>query len=251
MSMSKAPRYRKAPFGQPGKRGAILSPHRFCVPCLARLGAARRRAEKLFGIHQGTLKRYGFSAMDRRQVARRAQRARFESSRGAPSDTMVLRVQRETFEQESAAAKRHEVFWFKHRECVAWVYRSNAKRQWANRKSDPAFTIKKAMRRRAFRFLRNLIKGTRTSSLLGCTPQQFKAWIESHFQHGMNWGNRGEWEIDHVRPCASFDLTDKAQVAECFHYTNTRPLWRSENRSKSSHWNGVLHGRKRGRHRLA
>ena len=29
----------------------------------------------------------------------------------------------------------------------------------------------------------------------------------------MSWGNHGEiWEIDHIKPCASFDLTDKKLV---------------------------------------
>jgi len=67
--------------------------------------------------------------------------------------------------------------------------------------------------------------------LLGCSPVELKAHFESLFLPGMSWGNRGinGWEIDHIKPCASFDLTDPAQQALCFHYTNLRPLWRFDN----------------------
>ena len=51
----------------------------------------------------------------------------------------------------------------------------------------------------------------------------------------MNWDNYGiVWEIDHIKPCDSFDLTNDEQQKQCFHYKNTRPLLISENRSKGS-----------------
>ena len=42
--------------------------------------------------------------------------------------------------------------------------------------------------------------------------------------------------LDHIRPCASFDLTDEAQQRECFHYTNLQPLWATDNMQKSDKW---------------
>ena len=51
----------------------------------------------------------------------------------------------------------------------------------------------------------------------------------------MNWSNHGSyWEIDHIIPCDSFDLTDIEQQKQCFHYTNLQPLTVSENRSKKN-----------------
>lgn len=38
------------------------------------------------------------------------------------------------------------------------------------------------------------------------------------------------WDIDHIRPIASFNLRDTDQVRQCFHYTNLQPLWIVENR---------------------
>ena len=48
--------------------------------------------------------------------------------------------------------------------------------------------------------------------------------------------NYGEWEIDHIRPICSFDLTDMEQMKQCFHYTNMQPLWRVDNQSKGMSW---------------
>jgi hypothetical protein len=50
-------------------------------------------------------------------------------------------------------------------------------------------------------------------------------------------GNPAEWHIDHVRPLASFDLTDPAQFAAAFAPTNHQWLTADENRKK-----GAKHG---------
>ena len=49
----------------------------------------------------------------------------------------------------------------------------------------------------------------------------------------MSWSNHGKvWEIDHIKPCASFNLSNFEQQKQCFHYTNLQPLTIFENRSK-------------------
>lgn len=50
-----------------------------------------------------------------------------------------------------------------------------------------------------------------------------------------NWSLNG-WHIDHIRPVSSFDLSDHAQVKECFHYSNLQPLWAIDNLKKSDSW---------------
>ena len=35
--------------------------------------------------------------------------------------------------------------------------------------------------------------------------------------------------IDHIKPCFSFDLSIPSQQEECFHYSNQRPLWKTDN----------------------
>jgi hypothetical protein len=68
--------------------------------------------------------------------------------------------------------------------------------------------------------------------LVGCTLVALKEHLEKQFKEGMSWENYGKWEIDHIRPIASYDLTSIEQQKECFHYTNLQPLWAIDNRKK-------------------
>jgi len=86
-----------------------------------------------------------------------------------------------------------------------------------------------------------LIGKSRTAyalSLLGCSMQELQTHIESKWKNGMTWSNYGwsGWVIDHIRPCASFDLNDAEQQKECFHYKNLQPLWAKENDKKSDNY---------------
>ena len=71
-----------------------------------------------------------------------------------------------------------------------------------------------------------------TLKLIGSSVPFVRKWIESKFVDGMTWDNHGEWHIDHIRPCASFDLTDPDQQKECFNYKNLQPLWAKDNLTK-------------------
>jgi hypothetical protein len=81
-------------------------------------------------------------------------------------------------------------------------------------------------------------KGRHTEEYIGCTFEELKAHLEKQFLPGMTWENRRLWQIDHIRPCASFDLTQMAAQRSCFHYTNLRPMWASENNKKRAQWDG-------------
>jgi hypothetical protein len=48
----------------------------------------------------------------------------------------------------------------------------------------------------------------------------------------MSWSNYGKWHVDHIKSCASFDLSKEDEQRKCFHYTNLQPLWAEENLSK-------------------
>ena len=71
--------------------------------------------------------------------------------------------------------------------------------------------------------------------LLGCSIDELKLHIESKFVNGMNWDKvmNGEIHIDHIKPCAAFDLSIPNQQIKCFHYSNLHPLWAADNFKKS------------------
>ncbi len=79
-------------------------------------------------------------------------------------------------------------------------------------------------------------KSNHTMTLLGTTLEGLKAHIESLFLPGMSWANRNLWHIDHVRPCAAFDLRDQSQQRACFHFSNLQPLWKLDNLRKADKW---------------
>ena len=79
----------------------------------------------------------------------------------------------------------------------------------------------------------SLLKNGRTIKYLGCTSKFFKDWIEFKLYGIMKFNNYGNiWHLDHVKPCASFDLSKESDIKECFNWKNIRPCLASENYSK-------------------
>jgi hypothetical protein len=101
------------------------------------------------------------------------------------------------------------------------------------------FKIKDNMRRRIRTALKkdNGKKTQRTMKLVGCTVEELKQHIEKQFKPGMSWKKRHLFHIDHIIPCASFDLTKLSQQKKCFHYTNLQPLWAIDNIKKGAKLN--------------
>lgn len=120
------------------------------------------------------------------------------------------------------------------------VVRKQSERDRTRAATDPAFKCKKMLRNRIVEVLKrqNVVKYQRTAELIGCDREFLRRWIESKFTDGMTWRNHGfnGWHIDHIRPCASFDLTDREQQKQCFHYSNLQPLWAKQNQSKGCHY---------------
>lgn len=81
-------------------------------------------------------------------------------------------------------------------------------------------------------------KSASSERLLGCTMEEFRAHVARQFLDGMAWANYGDWHLDHVRPCASFDLTTEEGRLACMNFTNWRPLWSEDNLRKGSLWRG-------------
>jgi len=98
-------------------------------------------------------------------------------------------------------------------------------------KVDINFRLSENLRGRIYHALKRNLKSAKTQELLGCTIPELKRHLEKKFKQGMNWENWGlyGWHIDHIKPCYSFDLSNKKEQQKCFHYKNLRPLWAEEN----------------------
>jgi len=91
-------------------------------------------------------------------------------------------------------------------------------------------------------YIANSIRGINSKKgssidILGCSIENYKDYLSDLFTEGMNWDNYGDWHIDHKRPVSSFDLSKDEDVNNCFHYSNTQPLWAEDNLIKGSKWN--------------
>lgn len=120
-------------------------------------------------------------------------------------------------------------------------------------KTDLEYKIKsnvRSMTCSAFRS-QSVRKNSKTFILLGCTAAELFEHLSAKFLPGMTPENHGrgpgKWQIDHIKPIASFDLSDPIQQAACFHFTNTQPLWWEDNTFKNARldWDIRIHGKHR------
>lgn len=123
----------------------------------------------------------------------------------------------------------------------AYYYRNKRKildYQKFKRDTDPQKNLERKIRRRiweAFSKSKNGLRSHyRTIKILGCSFAELRIHIEGLFKLGMSWDAviDSRIHLDHIKPIASFDLTDPAQVAACFHYTNLQPLFALDNLRK-------------------
>jgi hypothetical protein len=108
-----------------------------------------------------------------------------------------------------------------------------------NEALNPCIKIAATLRSRIWDVLNRRRKDTpkwfKFWDVVGCSPNELKLHIESQFKEGMTWDNHGRsgWHIDHIMPCASFNLKDPNEQLVCFNYTNLQPLWWYENIAKN------------------
>jgi hypothetical protein len=119
------------------------------------------------------------------------------------------------------------------------TWRRNNRDKWNDyrndyRKTHINYRLAENLRNRTREVLHGRVKSARTLELLGCSLIDLRQHLESKFLPQMTWENYGQWHIDHIIPCASFDLSQAEQQARCFHYTNLQPLWAVDNVRKAA-----------------
>jgi len=111
----------------------------------------------------------------------------------------------------------------------------NAKRrerEKLRRDSDPTYRLRHNLSTRLYLAVSKKIG--KTSEIVGCSLEELMSHLETKFTEGMNWDNYGEWHVDHIRPCSSFNLEDPNEQMTCFHWSNLQPLWAKDNLRKGA-----------------
>lgn len=170
------------------------------------------------------------------------------SHRQALNDRANLRWRNRTEDQIARGKLCSQIYYAGHKDKVlqahrAWVganrgrwnrYMSEYER--IRRQKDIGFRLLKALRRHVRMAITRSSRYSSVIELLGCGISQARKHLEFLWTPGMSWDNYGNaegcWSIDHIRPCACFDLTDPRQQKICFHISNLQPLWHIDNMRK-------------------
>ena len=109
-------------------------------------------------------------------------------------------------------------------------------------KVDVVYKLTKSIRSLIFISIkgRGYTKNSKTYTILGCSFEDFKLYIESKFENWMNWSNQGKytgnyfetWQLDHIIPMSS--AKNETEVIKLNHYTNFQPICSKINNEKSN-----------------
>lgn len=142
----------------------------------------------------------------------------------------ILIYKKQRYEEDKEAMRvRHKQYREENKDAIQSYLRKRYK-------SDANFRLLTNIRNRTRLAIKNASKSQSTLELLGCTIGYLRQHLETKFAEGMTWENYGSWHIDHIKPCAIFDLTDPKQQKACFNYTNLQPLWAKDNISKGANY---------------
>ena len=129
--------------------------------------------------------------------------------------------------------------------CRVCLRKRNNKYEKHKKQVDPEFRIMCVLRSRVRCAVRDQFtkRAYKTEELVGCSVAYLIGYLESQFDDKMTWDNYGKdgWHIDHIKPCAAFDLTKPEEQKKCFHYKNLQPLWWPDNIRKRSWYKGKLY----------
>lgn len=161
-------------------------------------------------------------------------RAKIWRDTNSESNLAKKKVYREQNAEKVAAGKRD--WYLRNREHVLKKVKKHRQQKVV---TDIQYKLRIALRRRMYMAIKSNQKSGSAVSDLGCAIPEFVAHIAANFEIGMTWQNWGEWHIDHKKPLASLDLTDREQFLIAANFKNMQPLWASENRKKHAKTEGI------------
>jgi len=121
------------------------------------------------------------------------------------------------------------------------IYRENnptKKKEYhkSRKQKDPFYRAICNLRNRTKQYIKQIgaKKDSPMFKMIGCTPEEFRKYLEINFLEGMSWENYGfyGWHIDHIIPISSAKTLE--EIKKLCHYTNFQPLWAEDNLKKGN-----------------
>ena len=101
------------------------------------------------------------------------------------------------------------------------------------KRANPSFRVICNLRSRLSSVIRG--KSKRTMDFIGCERDHLVRHLEVQFENGMTWDKYGkEWVIDHHIPITAFDYENEKEMDACWHFSNLKPMWKSDNIRKGN-----------------
>jgi hypothetical protein len=108
----------------------------------------------------------------------------------------------------------------------------------AKLRPSPERRLKESMRARIWAALKGRSNG-RLWGRLGYSLDDLRKHLASLMTEGMSWDNYGHWHVDHIKPCAAFNLEDDEEFRACWALSNLQPLWDRDNCVKGAKYAGA------------
>jgi len=213
--------------GKPCKRGHValrITSHRRCIECNREDDRARSVKHK----EKESIRRRHYYEKNKEQILLQRRQEREIN----PEQSRMACRKYYSANKEAMGRKRAAYYQVNREAAVSYSNHYQQRR----RRVDPGYAITLRLRSRINHAIKGTSKSAKTTELVGCSPGELVRHLESQFVDGMSWENRHLWAVDHIRPCASFDLADPEQQRQCFHYSNLQPLWAVDNMRKGARW---------------
>jgi len=202
----------------------------YCRPCV-KINDAIKYQRNAYAIKERSKK----WARNHKEIVNERARKNYEKN----PEEIKKRSRDYNFNNKEKISTNKKRYYFENKETII---KKQIKYNAARLKTDLNFKIKITLSTRIRSALKNAnaTKKNRTIEYLGISIPEFRKHMEKQFyinpktNEMMSWENIGKWHIDHIIPCASYDLTDIKAQKKCFHYTNLRPLWAEENLKKGA-----------------
>lgn len=148
---------------------------------------------------------------------------------------VLLAKSKEVYESDKENRKRVQKEYRRNNVLARREYNREYKKN--RRDTNVNYKLSCSLRTRLGMAVKNNQKSGSAVKDLGCSVEFLKQHLEAQFLEGMSWNNHGfgpgKWQIDHISPLCSFDLSKREELLVACNYKNLQPIWYKDHIQKT------------------